>query len=454
MSLDPVAVLNGSGRTRENAEALSLMQQTLPKREYEAVAAWVSTFFGYQQTWLLDRSRFSILLKCRQIGASHTYAAAGVLWGLWGEQTTSVSIGLDEAAEVVEKASRHAHALHSLGSEWAKPYVTKKGVYLASGGSIRAVPSSSAGRGKSGNVLLDESAYHLDPKRVWDGASASALHGFRLRIMSTPNGTGNLFHELWSDAKANEGYRKHIVSLDDAIADGLKVDLSECWKLARGDPRLFNQLFRCEFLDGDAQYIPSSLVTQAITEDTYCYEGETYAGLDIGRTADITALVVVKKDPDGVCWEQQVVECKRTSQDEIDGIVDQAFRTHRLRRLCVDATGMGAFPAEALQKKYGRFKVEPVVFTQNSKEDLATTLYQVLADKKLRLARESKALRDDIMSLRRIVTSAGNVRYDAPHTDKGHADRAWALALALHACTQPARGKREEQYEQPTVEAW
>lgn len=443
MALDVGTVLHGSGRTHDNTATLLSMQGTLPTREFEAIAAWLSTFYGYQQTWLLDRSRFSLLLKCRQIGASHTYAAAAVLWGIWGEQTSIVSIGEREATDVVHKASLHAHALHSLGSEWAKPYVTKKGVYLASKGSVTALPSSSAGRGKSGNVLLDEAAYYQNAKEVWDGASASALHGYRLRVMSTPNGTGNLFHQLCTDDKSSAGYRKHVVTLDDAIADGMNVDVNECWKLALGDPRLFNQLFRCKFLDGDTQYIPSSLVTRAIVDDTYCYEGETYAGLDIGRTADITALVVVKKDADGVCWEQHVYECKRTSQEALDGIVEQAFREHRLRRLCVDATGLGAFPAEALQKKYGRFKVEPVVFTQGSKEDLATTLYQVLADEKLRLARSSQALRDDMMSLRRIVTSAGNVRYDAPHTDKGHADRAWALALALHACSRGGKAKFE-----------
>ena len=36
-------------------------------------------------------------------------------------------------------------------------------------------------------------------------------------------------------------------------------------------------------------------------------------------------------------------------------------------------------------------------------------------------------------SIRRIVTKQASVRYDAPNTDKGHADRAWALALAVYA---------------------
>jgi len=42
-----------------------------------------------------------------------------------------------------------------------------------------------------------------------------------------------------------------------------------------------------------------------------------------------------------------------------------------------------------------------------------------------------------LCSIRREVTDAGNVRYDAPHTPEGHADKAWALALALYGCSKP-----------------
>jgi phage FluMu gp28-like protein len=39
--------------------------------------------------------------------------------------------------------------------------------------------------------------------------------------------------------------------------------------------------------------------------------------------------------------------------------------------------------------------------------------------------------------VKRYVTPSGNVRFDAERTDKGHADRFWALAEVINAATQP-----------------
>lgn len=458
-------VLRGSGATEENARTLSVLEKALPVSEYRAVASWLTTFYGYQQTWILDQSRFSILLKCRQIGASHTYAAAAVLWGLFGEDTSIVSIGERESTEVLKKVAKHAQALSELGSVWAKPRsMSALRVTFGSGGTVSALPSTSGGRGQSGHVLLDEAAYFEHSADVMDAAAGSVLHGYKLRLMSTPNGVGNMFHKAWVDAKKN-GYRKHVTTLHDAIGDGLLVNIDDCRKMAMGDERLFAQLFLGSFLDGNLQYIPDSLVQEAAVDDLYTYEGDYFGGLDIGRTVDRTVLVVLRKRPDEQRILAWMATCKRTDSDQLEALVAWAFDVFKLRRLCVDSTGIGAFPAERMQKKHGLMKVEPVVFSQPVKEDLATTLYSAFAEKNLKIAKTNKALalprgtspqqmlpldpgaaemlREDVCAIRREITTAGNVRYDAPHTDEGHADSAWALALALHACGR-APGRRHE----------
>lgn len=424
---------------------LDRYRRVLPEAEFSALDAWVSSFYPFQREWLLEESDLSIANKARQIGASHTTGAVGVLWGAFhGELTTIISIGDTESAEVLEKARRHAFVLTQLGSNMARmTRNNSREVHFASGGRIIALPSS-GGRGFTGNVFLDEFGYQEHAAKVWDAAAAVTLLGGRLRVASTPNGVGNDFHQLWELARLkNSGWTTHEINIERAIADGYPLDLKKCWSRAKGDPRLFSQMFSCKFLDGQQQYIPSKLI-EAATCDVYCPEdGVAYAGLDIGRTADLTVLCIVRVDEQKVAHVIHIESKKRTSHEDLEELAAMAFGpVFRCKRLCVDASGMGAFPAERLQKKFGRTKVEPVVFTLRSKEDLATALYQRFAEQTIRIPKGDE-LRDDISSLRRIVTSAGNIRYDAPHTDRGHADRAWALALAIHGCSGPGRAKHE-----------
>lgn len=428
------------------ASAIARYQRTLPKSEWAALEAWLSTFYPFQLDWLIDQSDLGICNKSRQIGLSHTTSGVGVIWGAFhGELTTIISIGDRESVEVLDKARKHAGVLAQLGSRMARVGTKDNANELTfeSGGRILALPSS-GGRSFSGNVFLDEFAYQEHAKKVWDAAAAVTMLGWKLRIASTPNGVGNDFHETWKAANVpKSGWSTHEISIDGAIAQGFPVDIDKCWKLAKGDPRIFDQLFRCSFLDNEFQYIPSSLLDAATTADAPPVEGVCFAGLDVGRTADLTALVIVRDGGDGVLWVIVVETRKRTSNEDLEELVSLALHKFGAKRVCIDATGMGAFPAEALQKRFGRHRVEPVTFTTDVKEELATTLFQRFVEKRLRLGREEKPLRDDVCSIRRIVTTAGNVRYDAPTTSAGHADRAWALALAVHASNTRAAHRHE-----------
>lgn len=434
-----------SPRARWTFDRLQLAFEREPA-ELAALNAWLGTFYPYQLEWLLDWDRFSLLLKARQIGASHVYAAASILWALLGETTTVISLGERESGEVLLKARKHANVLKRLGSKLARVRRdSNETIELASGGRVISLPQSSGARSYSGNVILDEFAYLPRPEMVWDGAAGAVTHGYKLRCLSTPNGVGNLFHQLWTTKDGTVRFRRHAVTIDQAAAQGLRVDWDYLRTQARGDDRVFDQLFRCRFLDGEQQYIPTDLINAALADDTEIFDGDCFGGLDIGRTNDKTTLYVLRVDEGNVLWSQRSYTCKRTSSDDIENMVADAFADFDMRRLCVDSTGIGAFPAERLQKIHGVHRVEPVVFTQGSKEDLATTLFQVMAERRLKVSREDKPLQMALASIKRIITSAGNVRYDAPHTDQGHADEAWSLALAVHGATRPV-GQR---YEQP-----
>lgn len=440
--------------TRRARRTLERYKRALPDNEYLALTSWLSTFFPFQIEWLLDDSKRAICNKSRQIGMSHTTSALAVIWGVFhGELTTVVSIGEAEAIEVLDKAKRHVEILTSLDSKMAKLVRNRDtGIGFASHGRILALPST-GGRGYSGNVFLDEFAYHTNPQKVWDATAPATNLGFRMRVASTPNGFGNDFHLLWRAAIRGElDFSTHETPIELAVQQGFPVDVDECWQLAKGDPRLFAQMYQCKFLDNELQYVPSDLV-EACSGDCWLQSGDYYAGLDIGKTVDKTVLTVVRAGEEKLAV--QYIEVKpRTDPDELHAMVDRAFKAFNIKRLCLDSTGIGSFEADRMQKRLGYWAVEPVMFTLKVKEDLATRLYSSFAARAIVIpktdeslpekppglpgwpSKVSTLLREDICSIRREVTSAGNVRYDAPHTDKGHADSAWSLALAIHAAGQ------------------
>lgn len=448
-------ILHASGRNHSNRTFLRKLRGALPEREWVAVSNWISTFFGYQQNWLLDTAKQSILVKSRQSGGSFTYAAVAVLWALLGEKTAIISVGQREADRVLEYAKKHLQVLVVLGSEWARPVrANAETVVLAgsngqNGGQVTSLPPTSGGRGDSTNVILDEVAYYKNPTpdKVIDSAFAATTHkNYRIRLLSTPNGVGNKFYEIFKDHKKLE-FRLHSITIEQAIEEGIEVDLEDCRRRCMYDSRIFGQVYGCSFLDSEFQYIPTALIEIARFKGLYpvVKDEPFYAGLDIGRTNDLTVLLTIQrcgKVNNKQAWVLRGLENKKRTDDEgLKALVAAGFNQYNYRRLNLDATGIGAFPADAMQKRHGVSKVNPFHFTLQTKEELATGMYLAFAEKRIILPdivpgvpqEELKQLREDIASIQRIITEKGNVVYDAPRTAQGHADRAWALALAINA---------------------
>lgn len=430
-----------------NHPSLAKYRRVLAPSDYAALFAWLSTFRPFQLDWLLELATYAICLKARQTGFSHTSAALGVLWGAFhGELTTIISVGDREAKEVLTYAKRHARVLNQLGCSLAQIVKeTEREIVFASGGRIIALPGT-GGRGFSGNVIIDEYAYAAHAAKVWDAAGAVTMLGGRLRVISTPNGIGNEFEQLWTGITKGRisGWKSFLVTLDDAIAQGYPVDLAKCWTMAKGDPRIFDQWFRCKFLDNDLQYIPSDLFGKRFV-DEISDAGVAFGGLDIGEKRDRTTLAIVKRNGDKRTLVH-IESHKLTDDDLLDRLASKAINHYGCQRLALDKTGLGIFPSKRMKRTYGS-KVEQVDFNLTTKEDLATGLYDVVQTGELDLPRvymfngedQMPALRDDVYAIRRIVTAAGNVRYDAPRTANGHADSAWALMLALHGAGRMSR---------------
>jgi phage FluMu gp28-like protein len=83
------------------------------------------------------------------------------------------------------------------------------------------------------------------------------------------------------------------------------------------------------------------------------------------------------------------------------------------------------------------------------KEELAYPVRGKMEDKKLRIPYKPE-IRADLRAVTKETTAAGNIRFTAERSENGHADRFWALGLAIHAAgssagplTVTTRGRRQ-----------
>lgn len=88
---------------------------------------------------------------------------------------------------------------------------------------------------------------------------------------------------------------------------------------------------------------------------------------------------------------------------------------------------------------YRDYKLEAVNFTNERKRELFSRAKEALQGGTVKIPADSR-LRDDLAGIQRIVTPQGLVKYLADRTGDGLADRATALALALHAATRVPEG--------------
>jgi phage FluMu gp28-like protein len=100
---------------------------------------------------------------------------------------------------------------------------------------------------------------------------------------------------------------------------------------------------------------------------------------------------------------------------------------------------MGGPISEHLARRLGDYKLEAVNFTNDRKRELFSRAKKAFQSQKVRIPSNAK-LRDDLASIQRIVTPQGLVKFIAARTRDGHADRATALALAMHAAEKIPEG--------------
>lgn len=407
--------------------------------------------FPYQVKWFLDRARFKAGMFARQTGKTFTttleiadecFAAEAE-----GRRTpwAILSRGERQAREAMDALKMHGAAyglgLKVIDSEWDIGAVTYKALEIKfeHGSSVLALPANpDTARGFSRNMFLDEFAFHQRSAEIWRAAFPVISNGWKMRVTSTPNGKTNKFHEIMTTESGP--WSRHIVDIYQAVADGLPRDIDEM-RSALNDEDAWSQEYELKWLDEASAWLAYELISAVEDEragnpDLYA-GGPCFIGNDIGRRKDLWVAWVLELVGD-VLWTREISILDRAPFWQQDAELDRLMRRYKVARVCMDQTGMGEKPVEDAQRRYGS-RVEGVLFTGPNKLTLATRGKEAFEDRKLRTPLGDAPLRADLHSLKKVMGPTGAPRFlvEDEEISKSHADRAWALFLALNAAANP-----------------
>ena len=209
----------------------------------------------------LRDNRFVACLASRQTGKT-TMMTIYALWIACFQDDQRILIVANKEQTAINIFSRVRTAYEKLPN-YLKPGVLEYGktsMKLANGSSIGiSTTSSDAGRGDSCNVLiLDELAFIPNNlvdsfwKSVYPIISSSKKS--KIFVASTPNGSNNLFYNLYTDADNGKSNWKAEKILWDEIPGR-----DEAWKQdtirSIGSEEAFAQEFECKFLDTGDSFI-------------------------------------------------------------------------------------------------------------------------------------------------------------------------------------------------------
>jgi len=199
-------------------------------------------------------NRYNIVLKARQIGFS-TLAAAYAFWLVffWSDRfIVMLSRTEREAAKLLQKSK--------YGYRWLPQWMKERGpsqitdhqlkMVFDNESAVESLPSSNdPARGESVYlVIVDEMAFLPNSEEAWASIEPIADVGGRIITLSTANGSGNFFHQMWVGSQTGTNLFKGLFfpwsagDRDEAWYE-VKQRTTPLWQLHQEYPRLPEEAF-------------------------------------------------------------------------------------------------------------------------------------------------------------------------------------------------------------------
>lgn len=417
--------LEGEKKKKQKEKPRPLVTMNADYESLKQKALEEGALYEYQKSFLNDNSQFRIVLKSRQIGFSYVSSLDALLGAVAGRNQLFLSASEEQARILMNYLQIWAERLQvtfNKDSDFEKS--------LDNGAVIRVMAHNfRTVQGFTGDIWMDEFAWYPNQKRIWHAfvPSIGAVKG-RLTILSTPFEEHSLFHELFSNELKYYMFSRHKVNIYKAIDDGLEFDLETMRALFDADT--WASAYECEFVDDENALLSVELIKSCVKDYRVSNVAKNipqYAGYDVGRTKDRSAHISIYDDNGIKKLCVLDVLAKATFQNQ-ELNLSNFLKFNPLAMLKIDRTGIGMSMAEKLRSAFPS-RVSGVYFTAANKEAMALNLKKHFEDKTIAVPNDP-ALISDLHAVKR-KAGAKSFLYDSDRNAYGHADRFWALALAL-----------------------
>ena len=275
----------------------------------------------YQRRWVEDDSHLKIIVKARQIGYSFAASIRALLECLKRKTTwIFLSKGERQSRLLMEKVQEHIKSCGILARACESSFfegtmMKQLEVRFANGSVIYGLPANpDTARGYSGNVTLDEFAFHADADKIYTALFPSITRGYSLEVISTPNGQQGKFYELAKaaglvesgdpvmgrsgeqsksenrdefrlsnlDASARPiiglpdrtitrssdrlAWSGHRVDIYEALRQGLNIDV-QLLHAGCDNETSWQQEYCCQFVSTAENFIPPALIAQCVSAE-------------------------------------------------------------------------------------------------------------------------------------------------------------------------------------------
>lgn len=234
--------------------------------------------YPFQNDCIRDfiRHRFNIVLKSRQLGLS-TVTAAYSLWkALFRRDQVILAIATkkETARSFLNKVKKMMLGL----PEWLKitdSEPVQDELRFGNGSVVKSIPTTEdAGRSETLSLLIvDEAAFIRNFDTIWTAIYPTLSTGGEAIIISTPNGVGGQYYELWTRGEKKEN-NFNTIKLPWQVHPEHDQFWYEDQVRQLGNKKKVAQELLCEFLSSGDTFLPDETMTQLLGDQvTPSYEG-------------------------------------------------------------------------------------------------------------------------------------------------------------------------------------